>query len=240
MNELLAEVRIFVYRMDPNDWPSVLTSCDFLLENASGARIVAALCAYAPGSVLGRMWAHWGAKLRESSGLTVALIEALRVVAERDDLEALPDWTFQPPVPRMSFLNTLRKRLNASDWRKILMLLIRQRASAGDIAGVGWCLFSYKFEYPDALPLVKTFVEMTVSARQTVLRSTRHCTRDELSLFRPLWAEGLRDPSAPVVAAALDAVGVNRARSLRFLAEALNGVTREGIGQLAQSVLENF
>ena len=79
-----------------------------------------------------------------------------------------------------------------------------------------------------------------MSARQTVVRATRHCTRDELSLFRPVWAEALRDPATAVVAAALDAVGSNRARSLRFLVEALRQDAREGLGQLAQAVLESF
>ena len=99
---------------------------------------MAALSVYAPGAVFGRAWAHWGAKLRESSGFNAALIEAMRAAAARDDLEALPDWTFQPPVPRMSFLNTLRKRMNAADWRGVLLLLLRQRANAiGDRRGRG-------------------------------------------------------------------------------------------------------
>jgi hypothetical protein len=140
----------------------------------------------------------------------------------------------------MSFLNSLRKRMNAADWRSVLMLLLRQRANAGDAAGVGWCLFSYKYEFPDALPLLKAFCDLIVSARQTVVRATRHCTRDELSLFRPVWAEALRDPATPVVAAALDAVGANRAKSLRFLVEGLRQDVREGLAQLAQSVLESF
>jgi hypothetical protein len=152
----------------------------------------------------------------------------------------MPDWTIQVPASRFSFLNSLRKRMKAADWRAVLLLLLRQRSSAGDIAGVGWALFSYKYEYPDCLPLLKIFCEMTVSARQTILRATRHCTRDELKFFRPLWAEALRDPSAAVVAAALDAVGFNRARSLKPLVEALKRDARPELATLSNAVLEAF
>ncbi|HLX61775.1 MAG TPA: hypothetical protein VKX17_10880 [Planctomycetota bacterium] len=240
MSELMAETRVFSYRMEPTDWPAVLAACDPLLENSSGARIAAAIAIYAPGEALARTWARWGSRRREISGVAKFLAEAMRAASERDDMEAMPDWTIQVPASRFSFLNSLRKRMTAADWRKALMLLLRQRASAGDLAGTGWCLFSYKYEYPDSLPLLQAFCEMTVSSRQTLLRATRHCTRDEVKLFRPLWAEGLRDPSPAVVLAALDCTAYNRAKSLRPLAEKLKHDERPDIAVAATTVVDGL
>jgi hypothetical protein len=240
MSELMAETRVFSYRMEPGDWPAVLAACDPLLENASGARIAAAICIYAPGDALARAWARWGARRRETSGLTRFMAEAMATAGERDDLEAMPDWTVPVPASRFSFLNSLRKRATAADWRKILMLLMRQRTAAGDLTGVSWCLFSYKYEYPDSLALVRAFCAMTVSARQTLVRATRHCTRDEVKLFRPLWAEALRDPSPAVVLAGLEAAGFNRAKSLRPLAEALKNDERLGISIAATAIVDGL
>ncbi len=240
MSELMAETRVFSYRMEPGDWPAVLAACDPLLENVSGARIAAAMTIYAPGEALARAWARWGARRRETSGLTRFLAEAMSTAAERDDLEAMPNWTVQVPASRFSFINSLRKRTPAAEWRKIVMLLLRQRTAAGDLAGAGWCLFSYKYEFPDCLALVRSFSAMTVSARQTLVRATRHCTRDEVKLFRPLWAEALRDPSPAVVIAGLDAAGFNRAKSLRTLVDALKNDERPGIAIAATAVLDGL
>jgi hypothetical protein len=240
MSDLMAETRVFSYRMEPGDWPAVLAACDPLLENASGARIAAAMTIYAPGEALARAWARWGSRRRETSGLTRFLAEAMSAAAERDDLEAMPDWTVQVPASRFSFLNSLRKRTPAAEWRKIVMLLLRQRTAAGDLLGAGWCLFSYKYEFPDCLALLRAFSAMTVSARQTLVRATRHCTRDEVKLFRPLWAEALRDPSPAVVIAGLDAGGFNRAKSLRTLVEALKNDVRPGISIAATAVLDGL
>ena len=240
MSELMAETRVFSYRMEPGDWPAVLAACDPLLENSSGARIAAAICIYAPGEALARAWARWGSRRRETSGLTRFMAEAMATAAERDDLEAMPDWTAPVPASRFSFLNSLRKRANAADWRKILMLLLRQRTAAGDMMGVSWCLFSYKYEYPDSLALIRAFCAMTVSARQTLVRATRHCTRDEVKVFRPLWAEALRDPSGAVVLAALEAAGFNRAKSLRPLAEALKNDERPGLSMAATAIVDGL
>ncbi len=240
MSDLMAETRVFSYRMEPGDWPAVLAACDPLLENSSGARIAAAIAIYAPGEALARAWARWGARRRETSGLTRFLAEAMSAAGERDDLEAMPDWTVQVPASRFSFLNSLRKRATAADWRKVLMLLMRQRCGAGDLMGVGWCLFSYKYEFPDCLALVNAFCAMTVSARQTLVRATRHCTRDEVTLFRPLWAEALRDPSAAVVLSGLDAAGFNRAKSLRPLVETLKNDTRPELSTIATAVCDGF
>jgi hypothetical protein len=146
----------------------------------------------------------------------------------------------QVPASRFSFLNSLRKRMLAADWRSVLLLLLRQRCSAGDLEGAGWCLFSYKYEHPDCLPLLSAFCEMTVSARQTLLRATRHCTRDEVKLFRPLWAEALRDPAAPVVLAALECAAFNRARSLRGLIEKLKHDQRTDVATAASAVTDAF
>lgn len=240
MADLMAETRVFSYRMEPTDWPAVLAACDPLLENSSGARIAAAIAIYAPGEALARAWARWGARRRERSGLAQFMTEAMRAAAERDDLEAMPDWTIQVPASRFSFLNSLRKHMRAADWRKALMLLLRQRASAGDLAGTGWCLFSYKYEYPDCLPLLQAFCAMTVSSRQTLLRATRHCTRDEVKLFRPLWAEGMRDPAPAVVLAALDCSAFNRAKSLRPLAVKLKNDERPDIAVAATAVVDGL
>ena len=176
MKDLMAETRVFSYRIEQSDWPVILAACDPLLENASGARIVAAICIYAPGEAFARAWARWGTRRRETSGLPKFLTDAMAVAADRDDLEAMPDWTVPVPASRFSFLNALRKRAVAADWRKILLLLLRQRAAVGDLPGASWCLFSFKYEFPDCLPLVRVFCEMTVSARQTLVRATRHCT----------------------------------------------------------------
>ena len=138
----------------------------------------------------------------------------------------------------MSFLNSLRKRMDAKVWRSVLLLLLRQRAAACDRDGVGWCLFSYRYEFSDCLPLLTAWLNMSVSARQTVLRATLHCTRRDLKLYRPLWAEGLRDSAAAVVRAAIDAVATHRARSLRKLIEALAHDKRDPVAASAQKLLE--
>jgi hypothetical protein len=128
--------------------------------------------------------------------------------------------------------------MEAGIWRKVLLLLLRQRAAAGDRGGVGWCLFSYRYEFVDCLPLVAIFCEMSVSARQTVLRATLHCTREETRLFRPLWAEALRDAAPVVVLSALDAISTNRARSLRPLIAALTHDKREEVQKAAANLLQ--
>jgi hypothetical protein len=150
----------------------------------------------------------------------------------------MPNWTAQPAQVRLSFLNPLRKRMEAGIWRKVLLLLLRQRAAAGDRGGVGWCLFSYRYEFVDCLPLVAIFCEMSVSARQTVLRATLHCTREETRLFRPLWAEALRDAAPVVVLSALDAISTNRARSLRPLIAALTHDKRDEVQKAAANLLQ--
>ena len=240
MTALMAETRVFSYRMEPADWASVLSASDTLLENQSGARIAAAVAIYAPGGELARAWARWGARKRDASGLPGFIAEAMKTAAERDDFEAMPEWTVQVPATRFSFMNALRKKMKSADWKKTLLLLLRQRASVGDVAGVGWCLFSYKFEHRDCLPLIAACCEMSVSSRQTLLRATRHCTRDEVKLFRPVWAEGLRDPSPAVALAALDAVVFNRARSLKPLVQSLKHDAREEVASMAHVVLDSF
>jgi len=67
-----------------------------------------------------------------------------------------------------------------------------------------------------------------------------HCTRDELKLFRPLWAEGLRDPAEPVVFAALEAINLNRARSLRTLVQALTRDHRPALATAATELLKTW
>jgi len=71
-----------------------------------------------------------------------------------------------------------------------------------------------------------------------VLRGTLHCSRKELKLNRPFWAEALRDPAAPVVRAALDAAATHRARALRKLIEALVQDKREDVALAAGKLLQ--
>lgn len=238
MENLLSEARALSYRFEPAEWPGVLSAIEPLIGNPAGNRVLAAVALYAPPEVFGHMWSQWGRQRREESGLADAIIEAMSGAAERDDLEAMPDWTAQPAQARLSFLNPLRKRMDAGAWRKVLLLLLRQRAVAGDRGGVGWCLFSYRYEFVDCLPLTAIFCAMSVGARQTVLRATLHCTRDETKLFRPLWAEALRDPAPVVVLAALDAISTNRARSLRPLIAALAKDQREEVQKAAANLLQ--
>ena len=237
MIKLLTEARVLSYRLVPSEWPVVLSALDPLMEPGAGVRAVAALCVYAPGEIFARAWARWGRKLREESGLAGALIEAMQAAVERDDLSAMPDWTVQPQQGIFSFLNPLRKLMDAKVWRNVLLMLLRQRAAAGDRGGVGWCLYSYKYEFSDSLVLIKLFCDMSVSGRQAVISASCHATRDEQSLFRPLWAEALRDPAAAVVLAALDAANINHARSLRPLVSALAKDRRENVAVAAGNLL---
>lgn len=238
MAELLSEARVLSFRLLASEWPMVLAALEPLIEPGSGVRAVAAVCAYAPGEIFGRAWAHWGREMRESSGLVDAVVEAMQAVAEMDDINALPNWTIQPQQGNFSFLNPLRKRMLPRAWRKVLLLLMRQRALAGDRSGTGWCLYSYKYEFPDSLTLLKLFCDMSVSARQTMIRATMHSTRDEQKLFRPLWAEGLRDPATPVVRAALESINQNCARSLRPLVEELIRDKRADVAEDAGRLLK--
>jgi hypothetical protein len=238
MADLLSEARALSYRFEHDEWSAVLAAMDPLIGNPAGNRVLAAIALYAPHDIFAHLWSQWGRHRREESGLADAIVEAMSGAAERDDLEAMPNWTAQPGMARLSFLNPLRKRMDAVAWRKVLMLLLRQRAAAGDRAGVGWCLFSYRYEFQDCLPLAAVFCSMSVIARQTVLRATLHCTRDETRLFRPLWAEALRDPAPVVVLAALDAISSNRARSLRPLVTALSSDSREEVRDTATNLLQ--
>ncbi len=235
--DMLAEARVLSYRLNAEEWPIVLTAMTNLLDDPTGVRAAAALVIYAPVDVFARAWALWGRQRREDSGLVDALCDAMRAAAQRDDLEAMPNWTAQPQQSRLSFLNSLRKRMPPGTWQKVLLLLLRQRAAAGDRSGVGWCLYSYKYEYPDCLELLERFCDMSVSARQTVLKATHHCTRDERTLFRPLWAEALRDPAAPVVMNALLAANLHNTRSLRMLVEGLLNDPRDGVAMGAEALL---
>lgn len=237
MVELLAESRAFAFRLLPSEWPAVLTALEPLIEGA-WVRVAAAFAIYAPGEAFCRIWPRWGVRRRNKSAFVEAILEAVEGVVERDDLEAMPHWTFQPGQPQYSFINTLRKRMAPGVWQRALQLLLRQRAAAGDRAGVAWCLYSYKYEFPDILPLLKLFCDLSVSARQTVVGATLRATRDERKLFRALWAEALRDPAAPVVTAALDAVGGNDVRSLRPLVEALARDSREPVKEAATQLME--
>ncbi len=239
MQDLLAQSRVLSYRLETADWPRVFEALDLLLTEGggSGVRAVAAVAIYAPSEIFGRAWSRWGRRRRESTGIADAMVEAIQAAVTRDDLEAMPDWTTQPQQSRFSFLNPLRKRMKNEDWRKALLLLLRQRAAAGDRLGVSWCLYSYKYEFPDVLKLIELYCDMSVSARQTVLRATFHCTRDERKLFRPLWAEGLRDPSPAVVIAALNAANIHHARSLRPLVVALKKDSREDLAVAAEELL---
>ncbi|HYG76377.1 MAG TPA: hypothetical protein VEK08_15335 [Planctomycetota bacterium] len=236
MTELLAEARAFVFRLLPEEWPAVLAALEPLIEG-TWVRVAASFAIYAPGEAFCRLWARWGAGKMKDSAFVDAIIEAIGAVIERDDLEAMPHWTIQPAQSRHAFLHPLRKRMPREMWRKVLQLLLRQRAGAGDRAGVSWCLYSYKYEFPDVLPLVELFCALSVSARQTLLRSTVHATMDERKLFRPLWAEALRDPAPAVVLSALEAVAVNNVRSLRALVQALTRDKRESIADAASEVL---
>jgi hypothetical protein len=237
MTDLLAESRVLSYRLEAGEWPSVFDALEPLLsEPGAPVRAVAAISIYAPTEALAQAWVKWGAKLRGKSGLLPALAEAMQAAEKRDDLEAMPNWTLQPQESRHGFLTPLRKQMPVSAWKKILLLLLRQRAVAGDCGGVAWCLYSYKYEFADCLALVKLFCEMSVSARQTVLQATFHATRDERGMFRPLWAEGLRDPAAPVALAALDASSAQHARSLRPLVLALCKDAREPVSAAASEL----
>ncbi len=238
MAELLREARSLSYRLDTEHWPSVLLSLDPLLGNVGVNRVLAAVAIYSPPEYFGRLWSRWGRARREETGIVNAMVEAMACAAERDDLEAMPNWTQQPLQARLSFLNTLRKRMDSKVWRQVLLLLLRQRAAAGDREGVAWCLFSYRYEFTDCLPLLQVFLDMSVSARQTVLRGTLHCSRKELKLNRPFWAEALRDPAAPVVRAALDAAATHRARALRKLIEALAQDKRKDVALAANKLLQ--
>jgi hypothetical protein len=237
MIELLAESRAFAFRLLPSEWPAVLTALEPLIEGA-WVRVAAAFAIYAPGEAFCRLWPRWGVRRRDKSAFVEAILEAVESVVERDDLEAMPHWTFQPGQPQYSFINTLRKRMAPGVWQGALKLLLRQRAAAGDRAGVAWCLYSYKYEFPDILPLMKIFCDMSVSARQTVIGATVRATRDERKLFRALWAEALRDPASAVVTVAIDAVGGNDIRSLRPLVEALTRDSRDVVSEAASQLME--
>ncbi|HYF50792.1 MAG TPA: hypothetical protein VEJ63_15365 [Planctomycetota bacterium] len=237
MTELLSEARVLSYRLEPSEWEKLLAAMDPLMGDSTGVRTLAAIAIYSPSDAFARAWARWGRKRREESGLLEAVASAMIAAAERDDLEAMPDWTAQPQQSRYSFLNPLRKSMDAHAWQKVLLLLLRQRAIAGDRSGVAWCLYSYKYEFSDALTLIHLFCDMSVSARQTVLRATFHATRDEKRLFRPLWAEALRDPSDAVVMAALSAVALHQARSLRPMVDALTREPREQVAAAAADLL---
>ena len=238
MTELLREARSLSYRLEIEHWPAVLLSLDPLVGNVGVNRVLAAVSLYSPPEFFGRLWGRWGRARREESGILAALVEAMTCAAERDDMEAMPNWTLQPSQARLSFLNTLRKRMDAQVWQHVLLLLLRQRAAAGDREGTAWCLFSYRYEFSDCLPLLSIFLEMSVSGRQTVLRATLHSTRKELKLYRPLWAEALRDPAPAVVRAALDAAATHRARALRKLVSALAEDKREDVAFAANKLLQ--
>ena len=238
MAELLREARSLSYRLDVEHWPAVLLSLDPLIGNVGVNRVLAAVAVYAPPEYFGRLWSRWGRARRKETRIVSAIVEAMACAADRDDLEAMPNWTQQPMQARLSFLNTLRKRMDSKVWRRVLLLLLRQRAAAGDREGVAWCLFSYRYEFSDCLPLLAVFLDMSVSARQTVLRGTLHCSRKELKLNRPFWAEALRDPAAPVVRAALDAAATHRARALRKLIDALTEDPRDDVALAAAKLLQ--
>ena len=238
MSELMRETRSLSYRFEPQHWPATLLSLDVLIGNRQVNRVLAALAIYAPPEVFGQLWSRWGRARREETGIADSIVEAMSAAAERDDLEAMPHWTRQPPQSRLSFLNSLRKRMDARAWRRVLLLLLRQRAAACDRDGVAWCLYSFRYEFSDCLPLLEAFLNMNVSARQTVLRSTLHCTRRDLKLFRPLWAEALRDPASAVIRAAIDAAATHRTRGLRKLVAALAHDKRETVAVAAQKLLD--
>lgn len=235
MTDLLAEARAFVFRLLPEEWPAVLAALEPLIEGA-WVRVAASFAIYAPGESFCRLWARWGSGRRKDSSFVDAILEAVGAVVERDDLEAMPHWTIQPAQSRHAFLHPLRKRMPAEMWRNVLQLLLRQRAAAGDRSGVTWCLYSYKYEFTDVLPLIKLFCALSVSARQTLIRSTVHATQDERKLFRPLWAEAMRDPAAVVVLATLESIAFNNVRSLRPLVTSLARDKREAIAEAANEV----
>ena len=237
MERLLGETRPLSYRLRPGDWPRVLEALKPLLENQSGARALAALLIYAPADSLAEAWGPWQSRRTNRAHLYAALLEAMYAAVLRDDLEAMPGW---PPAPRpgaRDFLYKLGRRISRRQWPRIVLLLLRQRAAAGDWGGTAWCLYQYKREFPDCLAALETFCDMNASARQMMLRAMLRCTRDETRLFRPLWAEGLRDPSAAVVLAALEASNCNRARSLRPLIEALSADGRQQLAARALNLL---
>jgi len=235
--ELLPLARSLSFQLQPTDWPGVLMALDPLLDTASGARLVAAIALYAPAESFARAWSRWR-KRGQRVKLPELLVAAMEAAADADDLLAMPNWTLHPLQPRLSFLNPLRKRMKPAQWQRVLPVLLRQRALAGDRPGVAWCLYSYGFEHADPLELVQLFCAMPVSARQTVIRATQQCRQRERSLFRPLWAEALRDPADPVVLAGLEAVGIHAARAVRHLAQELVEDSRERVASAARRLLE--
>jgi len=237
MDALVAEARGLAFRLRTHEWPSLLNSARPLLDSG-WMRPVCALAVYAPGEALALIWPQWGRKRFLELGLDAVLADAAISAVDRDDLEAMPNWTLQPTQRKHNFLAVVRRALTSREWRRVLPLLLRQRCLAGDRAGGAWCLYSYRHFFPDALPLLEWFADMVVSARQTFVRATLHATRAERQLFRPLWAEALRDPAASVVVAALDAVEFNDVRSLRMLVSALTRDSRELVATKAGELIE--
>ncbi|HEY3322755.1 MAG TPA: hypothetical protein VGP72_20025 [Planctomycetota bacterium] len=239
MTELMKEARSFAFRLNADQWPAVLSALEPLIESA-WVRVAAAFAIYAPGESFCRLWAQQSQRRRRRLELVAAIIEAMKAAVERDDLEAMPDWTFRPAQARYNFLGALRRRMPGDSWRGVLQLLLRQRAAVGDRSGASWCLYSYRYEFSDCLPLLQLFCGMSVSARQSLVQASVRSTRHERKLMRPLWAEALRDPAAAVVVAAIEAARSNNVRSLRPLIKSLCRDAREAVSKPAEELLKTW